>query len=170
MILFLRVSAQHNDYLALGRALLEMGYDLCQRTANALLMHLGNLPADTHLTVSSINFGKLLEKYPDLVSDKPVAEVQTYIQNDCMDSYYLWGSLNDEQKGILTKAATETRDWQRQLCRDLEDKFAKTIVEGGAEINDDVDKQAFIDATKSVWELYSKKYGNETIDAIVNVK
>ena len=42
------------------------------------------------------DFGKLLEKYPELVMDKPVAEVQTYIQNDCMNSSYLWGRLNDD--------------------------------------------------------------------------
>ncbi|WP_295363265.1 DctP family TRAP transporter solute-binding subunit [Succinivibrio sp.] len=94
----------------------------------------------------------------------------TYAPEVVLISKFAWDGLNDSQKEIISKAALETKDWQRQLCRDLEDKFAKTIVEGGAQINDDVDKQAFIDATKSVWEIYTKKFGNETVDAIVNVK
>jgi len=94
----------------------------------------------------------------------------TYAPEVVLISSIAWGSLNDEQKGILTKAATETRDWQRQLCRDKESEFAKMITDGGAKINDDVDKAAFIEATKGVWKLYTDKYGNETVDAIVNIK
>lgn len=94
----------------------------------------------------------------------------TYAPEVVLISKFAWDGLNDEQKAIIEKAAVETKDWQRQLCRDLEAKFAKTIVDGGAQINEDVDKQAFIEATKGVWDLYTKKYGDETIKAILAVK
>ena len=40
--------------------------------------------------------GRLLADHPEIVSDRPVAEVQTYLQTDCLNSYYLWGTINDE--------------------------------------------------------------------------
>ncbi len=94
----------------------------------------------------------------------------TYAPEVVLISSYAWGGLSDAQKEILTKAAVETKDWQRNLCRELEDKFAKTITDGKAKINDDVDKAAFIEATKGVWKLYTDKYGEDTVNAIVAVK
>ncbi len=75
--------------------------------------------------------------------------------------------LSPEQQEIVRQAAIETRDWQRQLCRDLESKFAETIVQrGNAVINDDVDKAAFMKATAPVYKLYTDKFGDASIKAI----
>ena len=72
---------------------------------------------------------------------------------------------------ILRKAAEDTRDWQRQLCRDKEGVFRKTIEDrGNAVINDDVDKEAFAKATAPVWAMYTKKFGDATIKAIQAIK
>lgn len=71
----------------------------------------------------------------------------------------------------MRKAAEDTRDWQRQLCRDLEGKFMKTILDSGkSQVNDDVDKEAFAKATHGVWDIYTKRFGDANIKAILAVK
>ncbi len=95
----------------------------------------------------------------------------TYASEPLLVSTIAWNKLNDEQKAIVKQAALDTRDWQRDLCRKLEGEFMKTIVDSGkAAVNDDVDKKAFAEATKSVWKLYTDKFGNETIEAIQKVQ
>ena len=71
----------------------------------------------------------------------------------------------------VRKAAEDTRDWQRQLCRDLEGKFLKTIQDSGkCRVNEDVDKEAFAKATRGVWDIYTKRFGDDNIKAVLAVK
>lgn len=95
----------------------------------------------------------------------------TYASEPLLISTVSWKKLTPEQQQIVRQAALDTRDWQRELCRNLEGTFLKVIKDSGkSEVNDDVDKAAFANATKSVWKLYSDKFGTTNIDAIQNVK
>ena len=95
----------------------------------------------------------------------------TYASEPLLVSTIAWKKLNKNQQEIVRQAALDTRDWQRELCRNLEGQFLKTIKDSGkAEVNDDVDKAAFAAATKPVWKLYSDKFGTASIDAIQNIK
>ena len=95
----------------------------------------------------------------------------TYASEPLLISTSSWKKLSPEQQQIVRQAALDTRDWQRELCRNLEGTFLKTIKDSGkSEVNDDVDKAAFASATKSVWKLYSDKFGAANIEAIQNVK
>ena len=95
----------------------------------------------------------------------------TYASEPLLISTSSWKKLTPEQQQIVRQAALDTRDWQRELCRNLEGTFLKTIKDSGkSEVNDDVDKAAFANATKSVWKLYSDKFGAANIEAIQNVK
>ena len=95
----------------------------------------------------------------------------TYASEPLLISTISWKKLTPEQQQIVRQAALDTRDWQRELCRNLEGTFLKTIKDSGkSEVNDDVDKAAFANATKSVWKLYSDKFGAANIEAIQNVK
>lgn len=95
----------------------------------------------------------------------------TYASEPVLISTIAWKKLNKEQQEIVRQAALDTRDWQRDLCRQLEGKFLQTIKDSGkAQVNDDVNKAAFAEATKPVWKLYIDKFGNSSIEAIQNVK
>ena len=95
----------------------------------------------------------------------------TYASEPLLISTISWKKLTPEQQQIVRQAALDTRDWQRELCRNLEGSFLKTIKDSGkSEVNDDVDMTAFANATKSVWKLYSDKFGTANIEAIQNVK
>ncbi len=91
----------------------------------------------------------------------------TYASEPILISTMAWAKLNKEQQDLVRKAAEDTRDWQRQLCRDSEGKFRKTIEDRGmAKINEDVDKEAFVKATAPVYKTYTDKFGDANIKAI----
>ncbi|MBE6440835.1 MAG: DctP family TRAP transporter solute-binding subunit [Desulfovibrio desulfuricans] len=91
----------------------------------------------------------------------------TYAPELVMISAIAWKKLTPEQQALLRKAAEDTRDWQRQLCRDKEGDFLKIIKDSGkAQVNDNVDKAAFAKATRGVWALYTKRFGDASLKAI----
>lgn len=95
----------------------------------------------------------------------------TYASEPLLISTIAWKKLSPEQQAIVRQAAEDTRDWQRQLCRDLEGKFLKTILDSGkSEVNEDVDKAAFAAATKSVQDNYAKRFGDANIKAIEAIR
>ncbi len=95
----------------------------------------------------------------------------TYSAEPLLISMSVWSTLPEKYRTAIQEAANETRDWQRDLCRKLENEFWDNIkASGKSEINDDVDKAAFMEATKPVWAMFEDKLGKENIEAIVNVK
>lgn len=91
----------------------------------------------------------------------------TYASEPLLISKQAWNKLTPEQQNLVRQAAIDTRDWERQLCRDLEGKFLQQIKDAGTtEINDDVDKEAFAKATKGAWDNYIKRFGDKNIKAI----
>ncbi len=113
------------------------------------------------------------------IATKRFYEVQKYISlsghtygaEPVLISSIAWKKLNKDQQEIVRQAAIDTRDWQRDLCRALEKEFLKVILDSGkAEVNDDVNKEAFAKATEGVWKFYSDKFGTANIEAIQNIK
>ncbi len=95
----------------------------------------------------------------------------TYAPEPLLISAMSWNKLNAEQQALVRKAAEDTRDWQRQLCRDSEGKFMKAIIDRGhCKINEDVDKAAFIKATAPVYKLYTDRFGDSAVKEIQAVK
>ncbi len=95
----------------------------------------------------------------------------TYASEPLLISAQAWKKLTPEQQEIVRQAAVDTRDWERQLCRDLEGKFLQQIKDAGTtQVNDDVDKEAFAKATKKSWDIYEKRFGDKNIKAIQAVQ
>lgn len=95
----------------------------------------------------------------------------TYSAEPMLISMITWNKLNADQQKVLQEAASEARDWQRQLAIDLESGYWDKIRESGkSEILVDVDKDAFKQATKPVWDMFEDKVGADTIKAIVETK
>ena len=95
----------------------------------------------------------------------------TYSAEPLLVGMGVWSKLPENHRKAIQEAANEARDWQRDLCRQLENQYWDKIRESGkSEINDDVDKAAFMEATKPVWAMFEEKLGKQNIEAIVNVK
>ena len=95
----------------------------------------------------------------------------TYSAEPMLVSLAAWNKLPKDLQEKVQAAANESKDWQRDLCRQLEEGYWTKIQESGkSEINRDVDKQAFADATRGVWSMFEKKVGKENIEKIVATK
>ena len=95
----------------------------------------------------------------------------TYSAEPMLVSLAAWNKLPKELQEKVQAAANESKDWQRDLCRQLEEGYWTKIRESGkSEINRDVDKQAFADATRGVWAMFEKKVGKDNIEKIVATK
>lgn len=95
----------------------------------------------------------------------------TYSAEPMLVSLAAWNKLPKDLQEKVQAAANESKDWQRDLCRQLEEGYWTKIKESGkSEINRDVDKQAFADATRGVWAMFEKKVGKENIEKIVATK
>lgn len=95
----------------------------------------------------------------------------TYASEPLLISKMAWDKLTPEQQQIVKQAAEDTRDWQRQLCRDLEGKFLQQIKDAGTtEVIEVIEKEPFAQATKPAWDSYAKRFGDKNIKAIQEIK
>lgn len=95
----------------------------------------------------------------------------TYAPEIVIIAKFVWDGLTPAQQELIRKAAEDTREWQRQVCRDQEAQFLKRITEGGkCVMNDDVDKAAFAEATRKVYKLYTDRFGDKAINDILAIK
>ncbi len=102
-----------------------------------------------------------VQKYVSLTS-------HTYTPEPLLISANTWNKLTQEQRDLLRTAAEETRDWQRHLCKEEERAFLKIIrASGTCEVNDNVDMTAFQQATRKVWDTYTKIFGDKALKAVL---
>ncbi len=96
----------------------------------------------------------------------------TYSAEPLLVAKGIWNKLPEKYQQAIQEAATEACSWQRDLCAGSSRTSIGTKIResGKSEINDDVDKAAFMDATKPVWAMFEEKLGKQNIEAIVNVQ
>ena len=69
-----------------------------------------------------------------------------------------WGTLSQEDRALITKAAKEAQQEQRKLWYEMEQKSIKHMQEVGAEIIKIEDKKPFMEAVKPVWDKYGAQH------------
>ncbi|WP_209124239.1 TRAP transporter substrate-binding protein [Alkalihalobacillus sp. BA299] len=83
-------------------------------------------------------------------------------------SSQVFDSLTESQQQALTEAAIEGAQFERDLVAEMEKEMVSDLKEEGMEIIEDIDKTAFQEATKEVYEQYSSEFGAELIEQIQN--
>ncbi len=81
-----------------------------------------------------------------------------------------WQGMPKEDQEMLLKTAKEVAQYQRKLGRDAEEKQLGELAAKGMTITKDVDKKAWQDAMQPAFADFSKQFGKEKIDAILNTK
>lgn len=97
----------------------------------------------------------------------------TYASEPVLISMAAWKKLSKKQQEAMQAAANEARDWQRALCRKLENGFWDKIRASGKSqilILTPAEKRAFADATRPVWAKFEKTVGKENIQKILDTK
>ena len=79
-------------------------------------------------------------------------------------------SMPENVQTLLTQAATEARDWERQTLVDSEEHDKKALAEAGMTIINltPEQKDAFIAQTQPVWDEFSAKIGPDLIAQVKN--
>jgi tripartite ATP-independent transporter DctP family solute receptor len=70
----------------------------------------------------------------------------------------VWDTLPAEQQELIREAAVLTTQKERELWEAMEAQAMAELVDLGVQINDDVDKPAFIEATAPVREQFGAQY------------
>lgn len=71
-----------------------------------------------------------------------------------------WNKLPQEAQEVLTQAAQEAAEHERQLNAQMETKQLTELREAGMQINDSPDLAAFQSAVAPVYEKYGKQFGD----------
>ncbi len=81
-------------------------------------------------------------------------------------SSQVFDGLSEDQQTALQEAATEGAEYEREIVADMEEEMIADLKDQGMEIVEDVDKEAFRKATKSVYDQYSDQVGADLIKQI----
>lgn len=74
-----------------------------------------------------------------------------------------WDNLTQEQQDILQQAANEARDAERKMIDEQESNTLEDLESKGMEVNE-VDKTAFSDALKGMYNEYGDQYGYKWLE------
>jgi len=98
-------------------------------------------------------------------------EVQKYFSNTrhiynsqlLLVSKKFWDQLSDEEKKIFEDAAVETRDYQRKVAREMDEKSRQTLIKNGMQINDIAPEEIarMREKVKPVVDKYAAQVGED---------
>lgn len=91
-----------------------------------------------------------------------------YVVLPVLISEKTWEKLSSEQQALLTECIKEMVKYQREQCAADYDAQIADLKANGMEVND-VDKAAFMEAIKPLYEKYKSQFG-ETLEKIQNFK
>ncbi len=81
-----------------------------------------------------------------------------------------WGSLTDAQKAAFTEGAKAGAQPSPAFVEDVEAKGVEMAKSNGMQVVENVDAAAYRAALEPAYKQYAKKFGQQTLDAIANVK
>ena len=81
-----------------------------------------------------------------------------------------WGGLTDAQKTAFTEGAKAGGAASRAFVDDVEAKGVELAKSHGMQVVEKIDTAAFRTALEPAYKQYAKKFGQQTLDAIANVK
>ncbi len=90
----------------------------------------------------------------------------SYSPEPVIMSMVSWNRLSDEQRKIITEAAKEAVDWQRQVAAEQDKEYWDKIKATGKIQITEVDRAPFKEATKSVIAMFADKVGQDNLDKI----
>jgi TRAP-type C4-dicarboxylate transport system substrate-binding protein len=79
-----------------------------------------------------------------------------------------WDGLNDEERAVFQAAATEARDYQRKVSREVDAKAIEDIKATGMEVGElsPEETQKLRDAVKPLIDKFAAEIGPETVAAL----
>lgn len=82
----------------------------------------------------------------------------------------VWDKLPADIQQLIAEEAKKAGQYERKLMIKMEEEAITDIKAKGVVVTEDVDKQAFRDAMKPVYDKFSGQFGKELVDEIMNTK
>ena len=76
-----------------------------------------------------------------------------------------WDSLTEEQQNLVYECAEEAKQVTRDLTESMDEEYLQTCIDAGMEVNE-IDVEAFREASQPVWDYYESEYGSELVDLV----
>jgi TRAP-type C4-dicarboxylate transport system substrate-binding protein len=78
----------------------------------------------------------------------------------------VWQTFPEEDRKLLREAAIEAGQWEIEMSRSQKDERLAKIRERGVEVTEltEEQRQAFVDATQSVYETWTPQIGEELVE------
>lgn len=76
-----------------------------------------------------------------------------------------WDSLTEEQQNLVYECAEEAKLVTRELTESMDEEYLQTCIDAGMEVNE-IDVEAFREASQPVWDYYESEYGSELVDLV----
>ena len=80
-----------------------------------------------------------------------------------------WDSLTEEQQNLVYECAEEAKQVTRDLTESMDEEYLQTCIDAGMEVNE-IDVEAFREASQPVWDYYESEYGSELVDLVRNAQ
>lgn len=82
----------------------------------------------------------------------------------------VWDKLPADVQQLIAEEAKKAGQYERELMIKMEEEAIANLKAKGVVVTEDVDKQAFREAMKPVYDKFSDQFGKELVDEIVNTK
>jgi TRAP-type C4-dicarboxylate transport system substrate-binding protein len=82
----------------------------------------------------------------------------------------VWDTLPADVQTVLAEEAKAAGKLERELMIKMEEESLSVLKENGVTITEDVDKQAFRDAMKPVYEKFADQIDQDLLNQIMNTK
>lgn len=82
----------------------------------------------------------------------------------------VWDKLPADVQQLIAEEAKKAGQFERELMIKMEEEAIANLKAKGVVVTEDVDKQAFREAMKPVYDKFSDQFGKELVDEIVNTK
>lgn len=82
----------------------------------------------------------------------------------------VWDKLPADVQQLIAEEAKKAGQYERELMIKMEEEAIANLKAKGVVVTEDVDKKAFREAMKPVYDKFSDQFGKELVDEIVNTK
>ncbi|MFB4163257.1 DctP family TRAP transporter solute-binding subunit [Alteribacillus sp. JSM 102045] len=104
------------------------------------------------------------------VQDYVSLTAHTYSPAITVASNNAWDKLSEDQQAAVQEAVDETTEYQREELENKEEEILETLEENGVTITEDVDREAFSEATSEVKDVLSEEVPSSLLEDIEAAK
>lgn len=77
-----------------------------------------------------------------------------------------WAKISEDDQKIIMELSDKYKDVERQMCAEADEKYKNMMIDEGATVVEEVDKNQWREAAQSVYDEYTAEIGQDLLDKI----